>query len=262
MVFRHKHDATGRETYAQAVIDAIGYSETFDISGKADKATTLAGYGITDAYTIRQAQDFTITALDEGFIDDMSIDNTVDQTYNPNGHYIMHYVDGDGVRHNLFDFSNYFAGKSEIPDISGKFDKSKIVKRATGAQVGLTQDTVFSTQAADDYLQYFLNQYYTALQVSNKIEEWFDGVLSNDPEFEQKLLIDNTVDQTYNPNGHYMMYYIDSELERHNIFDFGVLPMTYVLTAQDKTDIANIVLQLLPNADTMLFPEISEVNNE
>ena len=35
----------------------------------------------------------------------------------------------------------------------------------------------------------------------------------------------------------------------------------YVLTNQDKTDIANIVLQLLPNADTMLFPETSEVNN-
>lgn len=35
----------------------------------------------------------------------------------------------------------------------------------------------------------------------------------------------------------------------------------YVLTNQDKTDIANIVLQLLPNADTMLFPEVSEVNN-
>lgn len=35
----------------------------------------------------------------------------------------------------------------------------------------------------------------------------------------------------------------------------------YVLTNQDKTDIANIVLQLLPNADTMLFPISSEVNN-
>lgn len=34
----------------------------------------------------------------------------------------------------------------------------------------------------------------------------------------------------------------------------------YILTAQDKADIANIVLQLLPNADTMTFPIASEVN--
>ena len=106
-------------------------------------------------------------------------------------------------------------------DISGKFDKSKIVKRATDAQVGLAQDTVFSTQAADDYLQYFLNQYYTASQVSDTIEDWFDGVLSNDPGYDQKLLIDNTVDQTYNPNGHYILYYIDSDNVRHNLFDIS-----------------------------------------
>lgn len=41
----------------------------------------------------------------------------------------------------------------------------------------------------------------------------------------------------------------------------GAPGQDYVLTNQDKTDIANIVLQLLPNADTMLFPEVSEVNN-
>ena len=89
--------------------------------------------------------------------------------------------------------------------------------------------------------------------ISGKIEDWFDGVLSNDPEFEQKLLIDNTVDQTYNPNGHYIMYYIDSELERHNIFDFGVLPMSYVLTAQDKAEIADIVLGELPTVQGVLY---------
>ena len=40
------------ETYSKTEIDGKGYlTEHQDISGKADKATTLAGYGITDAYT-------------------------------------------------------------------------------------------------------------------------------------------------------------------------------------------------------------------
>ena len=50
-----------------------------------------------------------------------------------------------------------------------------------------------------------------------------------------------------------MMYYIDSELERHNIFDFGVLPMSYVLTAQDKAEIADIVLGELPTVQGVLY---------
>ena len=40
------------ETYSKAEIDQKGFlTEHQDISGKADKSTTLAGYGITDAYT-------------------------------------------------------------------------------------------------------------------------------------------------------------------------------------------------------------------
>lgn len=40
------------ETYSRTEIDEKGFlTEHQDISGKADKATTLAGYGITDAYT-------------------------------------------------------------------------------------------------------------------------------------------------------------------------------------------------------------------
>ena len=114
-------------------------------------------------------------------------------------------------------------GFSETPDISGKFDKSKIVKRATDAQVGLTQDTVFSTQAADDYLSYFLRDRPTANQIDATIEEYLDALfLDTVHEDFPSLHIDNTVDQTYNPNGHYIMYYIDSALDRHNIFDFNI----------------------------------------
>ena len=111
------------------------------------------------------------------------------------------------------------------------------------------------TSGVNTYAQAVINAigFSETPDISGKIEDWFDGVLSNDPEFEQKLLIDNTVDQTYNPNGHYIMYYIDSELERHNIFDFGVLPMSYVLTAQDKAEIADIVLGELPTVQGVLY---------
>ncbi len=40
------------------------------------------------------------------------VDNTIDATYNPNGHYILYYIDSDGGRHNLFDLSQNFAEKS------------------------------------------------------------------------------------------------------------------------------------------------------
>lgn len=50
----HNHDTTyykKEETYTKAEIDGKGYLVPSDIANKADKAATLAGYGITDAYT-------------------------------------------------------------------------------------------------------------------------------------------------------------------------------------------------------------------
>lgn len=51
----HNHDSSyykKSETYSKTEIDEKGFlTEHQDISGKADKATTLAGYGISDAYT-------------------------------------------------------------------------------------------------------------------------------------------------------------------------------------------------------------------
>ena len=57
------------ETYSKTEIDQKGFlTEHQDISGKADKATTLAGYGITDAYTKTQT-DAKITELTTGKAD-------------------------------------------------------------------------------------------------------------------------------------------------------------------------------------------------
>ena len=52
------------ETYSKIEIDDKGFlTEHQDISGKADKATTLQGYGITDAYTKTQTDEYVDNAI-------------------------------------------------------------------------------------------------------------------------------------------------------------------------------------------------------
>ena len=63
------------------------------------------------------------TALDNAFSGNSSnepallIDDTVDQTSNPDGNIILYYVDSDGTRHNLFNFSEEFYTFSEVQDL-------------------------------------------------------------------------------------------------------------------------------------------------
>lgn len=47
------------------------------------------------------------------------LDDTVDQTSNPDGNIILYYVDSDGTRHNLFNFSEEFYTISEVQDLIG-----------------------------------------------------------------------------------------------------------------------------------------------
>jgi hypothetical protein len=54
-----------------------------------------------------------------------------------------------------------------------------------------------------------------------KVFEILDGTLSGNRNISPTLLVDNIADQTYNPNGDLIMYYIDSDDVRHNIFDFS-----------------------------------------
>jgi phage-related tail fiber protein len=51
--YRDNMDAIDAQmkTNADAAASALNAAQNVDISGKADKATTIAGYGITDAYT-------------------------------------------------------------------------------------------------------------------------------------------------------------------------------------------------------------------
>ena len=57
--------------------------------------------------------------------------------------------------------------------------------------------------------------------VEEKAFEILDGTLSGDRSISPTLLADSVTDQTYNPDGDLILYYIDSEDVRHNIFNFS-----------------------------------------
>lgn len=77
----HNHDdvyAKKNETYSKTDIDGKGFLVASDIANKADKATTLAGYGITNAYTKDEV--YTKTEVDgKGFLVASDIANKADK---------------------------------------------------------------------------------------------------------------------------------------------------------------------------------------
>lgn len=54
-----------------------------------------------------------------------------------------------------------------------------------------------------------------------QVFEILDNALSGNRNISPTLLVDNVTDQTHNPNGDLIMYYIDSDDVRHNIFNFS-----------------------------------------
>jgi hypothetical protein len=101
-------------------------TEHQDISGKADKATTLAGYGITDAYTKAQVDSAIATGVAGVDLDDYAKTADVAATYQPKGNYLTEHQD-------LSDYAksadlamvattgsyNDLENKPEIPSIEG-----------------------------------------------------------------------------------------------------------------------------------------------
>ena len=77
----HNHDdvyAKKDETYSKTDIDGKGFLVAADIANKADKTTTLAGYGITNAYTKDEV--YTKTEVnDKGFLVASDIANKADK---------------------------------------------------------------------------------------------------------------------------------------------------------------------------------------
>lgn len=82
------------------------------------------------------------------------IDNTVNQQYNPDGHLLWYYIDSDGTRHNLFDFTPYIGGTDNYnflknkPSINGVALSGNKLAADLGLQETLSQGNINEIVAA------------------------------------------------------------------------------------------------------------------
>lgn len=72
------------------------------------------------------------------------LDDTVDQTSNPDGNIILYYVDSDGTRHNLFNFSEVFYTWEEVDsNVEGRLeDYAPRAETAPTSTVGFDADGI------------------------------------------------------------------------------------------------------------------------
>ena len=196
----------------------------------------------------------------------------------------------------------YHNGKISIPSVTGDITIAATGTIVSGTIVSSTivsgvvnQNGTFSFYDADGNLLFTTTG--ASVIGTDKVYEILDFALSGDPNNIPALLVDNTVDQTHNPDGHYILYYIDSDEVRHDIFNFteylhgaagadGFSPTAtvtqtatgatitvtdangtttaniangqdYNLTAQDKSDIAALVLAQLPTTQGVQYGNTS-----
>ena len=101
-------------------------------------------------------------------------------------------------------------------DSSGKLNRS-------GAFVSNDQTKIIDNSNVEKYIP-------TARAIAKKLSgyvsnddvfETLDNALSGNSSHEPALLLDDTVDQTSNPDGNIILYYVDSDGTRHNLFNFS-----------------------------------------
>lgn len=101
-------------------------------------------------------------------------------------------------------------------DSSGKLNRS-------GAFVSNDQTKIIDDSSVKKYVM-------TARAIAEKLSDYvtvtnffeiLDNVFSGDSSNEPALLLDDTVDQTSNPDGNIILYYVDSDGTRHNLFNFS-----------------------------------------
>lgn len=68
-----------------------------------------------------------------------------------------------------------------------------------------------------------LGSYPTTNDMYTALDNAFSGNSSNEP----ALLLDDTVDQTSNPDGNIILYYVDSDGTRHNLYNFSEVFYTW-----------------------------------
>ena len=99
---------------------------------------------------------------------------------------------------------------------SGSFARS-------GAFVSNDQTKIINSSSAEKYVPTAravakkLGSYPTTNDMYTALDNAFSGNSSNEP----ALLLDDTVDQTSNPDGNIILYYVDSDGTRHNLFNFS-----------------------------------------
>ena len=106
---------------ARAVAKKLsGYALSSSVPTKVSDLTNDSGFASTDDV---------FEALDNALSGNSSnepallLDDTVDQTYNPDGNIILYYVDSDGTRHNLFNFSEFFYTWEEVDsNVEGRLE--------------------------------------------------------------------------------------------------------------------------------------------
>lgn len=89
-----------------------------------------------------------------------------------------------------------------------------------------------------------------------KVFEILDNALSGNRNISPTLLVDNVVDQTHNPNGDLILYYIDSDDVRHNIFNFSPY-----LGTKDYNALQNRPVVTGSNVSTSVSRELEGVLN-
>lgn len=111
------------DTYTKTEVDDLlankaDSSDIPDISGKADKATTLDGYGIVDSYTKIEVNDLLANKANSSEIPD--VNGKADKSTTLSGYGITDAYTKTEVSDLLADK----ASSSDIPDVSGKADKA------------------------------------------------------------------------------------------------------------------------------------------
>lgn len=96
--------ANAADVYTKSEIDEKGFLTSSDIQNKADKATTLAGYGIEDAYTKTE------------------IDSKVSSVYKPGGNKTFEELPepAEGVRGYVYNVTNEFTTDERFVEGAGK----------------------------------------------------------------------------------------------------------------------------------------------
>ena len=89
-----------------------------------------------------------------------------------------------------------------------------------------------------------------------QVFEILDNALSGSRNISPTLLVDNVTDQTHNPNGDLILYYIDSDDVRHNIFNFSPY-----LGTKDYNALQNRPVVTGSNVSTSVSRELEGVLN-